>query len=125
MDIREHATRGNGHGAEQLIELLVVADGQLDVSRDDARLLVVARRIPCQLQDLGREVLEDSRQIDRGTASHPGGIAALLEEAADAAHGELELGTGGLGLMLRSFATPGCLSLAAGAAARRLTCHLA
>ena len=39
MDVREHAAARDGHAAEELVELLVVADGELDVARDDARLL--------------------------------------------------------------------------------------
>ena len=48
MDVRQDAAAGDGDGAQELVELLVVADGELDVARDDARLLVrrnlVARR---------------------------------------------------------------------------------
>jgi hypothetical protein len=33
---------GDDDGPEQLVELLVVADGELQVARDDAGLLVVA-----------------------------------------------------------------------------------
>ena len=43
MDVREHTALGDGDAAEQLVELLVVADGELQVPRDDAGLLVVLR----------------------------------------------------------------------------------
>ena len=47
MDVRQDAAAGDGDGAQGL-RALVVADGELDVARDDARLLVrrnlVARR---------------------------------------------------------------------------------
>ncbi|XP_064376757.1 uncharacterized protein LOC135329542 [Dromaius novaehollandiae] len=55
LDVGQHAALRDGHLAQQLVELLVVADGQLQVARDDARLLVVARRVARQLQDLGRQ----------------------------------------------------------------------
>ena len=39
MDVRQDAAAGDGDGAQELVQLLVVADGELDVARDDARLL--------------------------------------------------------------------------------------
>ena len=38
---------------EKLVELLVVADGQLEVPRDDAGLLVVPGGVSSQLEHLG------------------------------------------------------------------------
>ena len=32
MDVREHAARGDRHAAEELVELLVVADGEHQVT---------------------------------------------------------------------------------------------
>ena len=46
VDVREHTARRDRHAAEELVELLVVAHRELDVARDDARFLVVARRVP-------------------------------------------------------------------------------
>ena len=37
--------------------LFVVPDGQLQVARDDTLLLVIPGCVPCQLEDLGGEVL--------------------------------------------------------------------
>ena len=36
VDVGQHAAGGDGYLAQQLAELLVVADGQLDVARNDA-----------------------------------------------------------------------------------------
>ena len=41
VDVGEYAAGGDGHRAQELVELLVVADGQLDMAGDDAGLLVV------------------------------------------------------------------------------------
>ena len=38
VDVREHTAGSNGYRAQELVELLVVADGELDVARDDACL---------------------------------------------------------------------------------------
>jgi hypothetical protein len=43
---------------EKLVELLVVSDRELEVSRDDSRLFVVPGGVTGELEDLGREVWE-------------------------------------------------------------------
>ena len=59
MDVGEDAAGGDGDSAEELVELLVVADGELEVAGSDAGLLVVAGGVAGELEDLGAEVLED------------------------------------------------------------------
>ena len=68
--VGEDAAGGDRHAAEELVELLVVADGKLHVAGDDARLLVVAGGVPGELEDLGRQVLEHRRQVDGGAGAH-------------------------------------------------------
>ena len=67
VDVGEDTSRGNGHGSKELAELLVIADGKLDVAGDDAVLLVVASSIASKLKDLSSKVLEDSSKVHRGT----------------------------------------------------------
>ena len=49
---------------EQLVELLVVADGQLQVTRIDAAFLVVPGRVASQFKDFRSQILDNSCQID-------------------------------------------------------------
>lgn len=67
MDAGKDAARSNGDVAEQLAELFIVADSELDVTGDDAALLVVASCIACKLKDFSSQVLEDSSEVHRGT----------------------------------------------------------
>ena len=60
VDIGHHAAGGDRHGAQQLAQLLVVPHRQLDVTRHDAVLLVVPRRVPGQLKNL----------VDLGKTNH-------------------------------------------------------
>ena len=90
MDVGEYAARGDRDLAQELIQLLVVADGELDVARDDARLLVVARGVARELEDLGRQVLEDRGEVDRRAGADARRDARVLDEARDAADGELQ-----------------------------------
>ena len=54
VDVGQDAAGGDGDRAEQPAELFVVAHRQLDVARHDPVLLVVARRVAGELQDLQR-----------------------------------------------------------------------
>nr|XP_060638874.1 uncharacterized protein LOC132779185 [Anolis sagrei ordinatus] len=102
LDVGQDASLGDGDSAQQLVELLVVADGQLQVARDDAGLLVVPGRVSRQFQDLSRQVLQHGRHVDRRPGPDPLGVVALPEETVHAAHGELQPGSGRSGLGLGS-----------------------
>ena len=90
VDVGEHAAVGDGHAAEELVELLVVAHGELQVAGSDAALLVVAGGVAGELEDLGAKVLHDGGEVHGGTATDAGSVAAELQVAGDTAHGELE-----------------------------------
>lgn len=53
--------------AKQLVELLIVAHGKLDVSRDDASLAIVACRIAGELESLSDEIWVGAMTIDGET----------------------------------------------------------
>ena len=100
LDIGEYTTLGDGDAGEQLLKLLVVPYGQLQVAGDDPGLLVVTGCVPCQLEDLSGQVLHDCSHVDWGTSSHTSGIVALPEETVDTSHRELEASPAGAGLCL-------------------------
>ena len=111
LDVGEDSALGDGDSGEQLVQLLVVPDGQLEVTGDDPGLLVVTGSVASQLEDLSSEVLHDGGQIDGGTSTNTGGVVTLAEETVNTSHGELETSTAGpgLGLHLRlaTFTTAG------------------
>jgi hypothetical protein len=47
---------GDDDVAEELVELFVVSDGELKVSRDDSGLFVVPGGVSGELEDLGGEI---------------------------------------------------------------------
>ncbi len=113
MDVGEHTAARDGHAAEEFVELLIVAHSQLEVAGNDAGLLVVAGGVAGELEDLGAEVLQDCREVDRGPSTDTGGVLALLEEAADAADRELETRLGRpRGLLAAGLAAAAALALA-------------
>ena len=62
MDVGEHTARGDGDAAHELVELLVVADGELEVARGYLRVLVLPGSVAGLLEDLLGEVLEDGSE---------------------------------------------------------------
>ncbi len=109
VDVGENTSLRDGGAVKKLVQLLIVADGQLDVAGDDAGLLVVASGVSSQLENLSGQVLNDGGEVHGGASSDAASIATLLQEAVDASNGELQ--TGLLGARLRG----GFLSGASGA----------
>jgi len=58
VDVGDHTSASDG-GFNQGIELLVAADGQLEVAWGDALDLEVLACVSCQFEDLSGEVLQD------------------------------------------------------------------
>ena len=79
LDIGQHAALSDGHPREQTIQLLVIPDGQLEMSGHDPALLVVSGRISGQLEDLRGQILHDGGQIDGGSGAHALGVVAFAE----------------------------------------------
>ena len=96
MDVGKNTTLGDGDTTEELVKLLVVADGKLDVTGDNTGLLVVTGSVTGKLKDLSSEVLKDGSKVDRGTGTDTGGELSLLQVAADTGNRELKTGLTGL-----------------------------
>ena len=100
MDVGQNPSLGDGDSSQKLVQLLIVPDGQLEMTRDDPLLLVVPGSVPSQLEDLGSEVLHDSSQVDGSSTSHPLGVVSLAQKTVDPSHGELKSSPDSPGLVL-------------------------
>ena len=67
MNVGQDTTLCDCDVSEKLVQFLIVADGELEMTRDDTGLLVVASGVTGQLEDFGREVLKDSCEVDGST----------------------------------------------------------
>jgi len=67
VNVGENTTLGDGDVSEELVQLLVVADGELQVTGDDTGLLVVTSGVTSQLEDFGSQVLKDGSEVDGST----------------------------------------------------------
>lgn len=54
--MRKDTTLGDDNRSEELVELFVVSDGELKVSGNDTRLLVVSGSVTGQLEDFSGKV---------------------------------------------------------------------
>ena len=95
MDVGKHTTGGDGGAAQQLGELLVVADSELDVAGHNSALLVVAGGVASEFEDLSGEVLKNGGEVHGGTSTNALGVSALLKEAGNSANWELKSSLGG------------------------------
>ena len=94
VNVGEDTTLGDSDVTEKLVQFLVVADGQLEMTGDDSGLLVVTGGVASQLEDLGSEVLKDGSQVDWGTSTDTLSIVALAEETVDTTDWECETSLG-------------------------------
>ena len=84
LDVGEDSTLGDCHPGQQLVQLLVIADRQLQVvPRDDPGLLVVPRSVPGELKDLGSQVLHHGGHVDWRTCSDPLRVVPLPQQPVD------------------------------------------
>ena len=90
LDVGQDSSLSDGHTGEQLVELLVVADSQLKVAGVDSGLLVVTGSVAGELKNLSSEVLEDGREVHRGSGSDTLGVVSLAKQAVKTTDGELE-----------------------------------
>lgn len=67
MNVWQDTTLCDCDVPEKLVQFLIVADGELEMTGDDTGLLVVAGSVTSQLEDFSRKVFEDSSEVDRGT----------------------------------------------------------
>lgn len=80
--------------SQELVQLLVVADGELKMTGNDTGLFVVARGVTSQLEDFGCEVLENGGQVDWGTSTDTLSIVALSKETVNTTNWESETSLG-------------------------------
>lgn len=64
VNVGEDTTLGDCDVAEELVQFLVVADGELEMTGDDTGLLVVTRGVAGQFEDFSGQVLEHGGEVD-------------------------------------------------------------
>ena len=78
MNIRQDASLGNGNITKKFVQLLIVSDGKLNMTRNDSLLFVVTSGVPSELKNFSSEVLEDSSKVDPSSDSDVISIFSLI-----------------------------------------------
>ena len=89
LDVRQYTTLGDGYTGEKLVQFLVVADGELEMTGDDSCLLVVAGSIASQLENFSGQVFHDGGQVDWSSGTGTLGVVTLAEETVDSSYWKL------------------------------------
>ena len=94
MNVGQDTTLGDGDVTQQLVQLLIVADGELQMPGDDTGLLVVTGGVASQLENPSSEVLENGGEVDGSTGTDTLSVVALAEQTVDTADGERQTSLG-------------------------------
>ncbi len=100
LDVGKDASLSDGHAREQLVQLLVVTYGELEMTWNDPGLLVVAGSVAGKLEDLGGQVFHDGSEVDGGSSADAFGIVPLAKETMDSSDWKLQSSAGRSGLCL-------------------------
>ena len=94
MDVGENTSGSDSGRVQQSVELLIVADGELNVAGHNSGLLVVLGGVAGEFEDLSGEVLKNGSEVHGGTSTNAFGVATSLEEAGNATNWELKTSLG-------------------------------
>ena len=90
LNVRKDTSLSDGDTGEKLVQLFVITDGQLKVTRDDSCLLVVTSSVARQLEDLSAQILEHCSQVDWSTSANTLSIVAFAKKTVDTTYRELK-----------------------------------
>jgi hypothetical protein len=92
VNVWQDTTLSDCDVAQKLVQLLIVADGELEMTRDNTGLLVVTSGVASKFENFSCEVLEDGCEVHWGTSTDTLSVVALSQETVDTANGEGETG---------------------------------
>jgi hypothetical protein len=67
VNVGQNTTLCDSDVSEELVQFLIVADGELKMTGNDTSLLVVTSGVASQFENFSSKVLEDSSEVDGGT----------------------------------------------------------
>jgi hypothetical protein len=65
MNVWQNTTLSDSDVSKKFVQFLVVPDGELEMARNDAGLLVVTGSVAGQFEDFGCEILENGCEVNR------------------------------------------------------------
>ncbi len=64
VNVGQDTTLCDCNVSQELVQFLIVSDGELEMTRDDTGLLVVTSSIAGQFEDFSCEILENGCEVD-------------------------------------------------------------
>ena len=89
LDVGQHTALCDGDAGQKLVQLLVVTDGELEMTGDDPGLLVVTGGVACQLENFSSQVFHDGSHVDWSTGSDTFRVVSSSEETMDSPYWKL------------------------------------
>jgi len=90
VDVRQDSTRSDGHTRHHFVELFVISNGQLNVTGNDSRSLVVFGGVSSQFKNFCAEIFEHCSHVDWSSSTNTFGISSLSQKTGNTAHRERE-----------------------------------
>lgn len=90
--VGQHTALSDRHAGQELVEFLVVSDRQLQVTRNDPRLLVVSGGVTGQLQNFGGQIFHYGREVYGRAGTDSLRVVAFAEKTMYTTHGKLQSG---------------------------------
>jgi hypothetical protein len=90
VNVWQDTTLSDCDVTQKFVQFLIVADGKLEVTRNDTGLLVIASGIASKFENFSGEVLKDGSEVYWSTSADALSVVALSQKAVDTADGESE-----------------------------------
>jgi len=88
VNIGQDASLSDSDVSKKLVQLLIVTNGELEVTGNDTRLLVVTSGVASELEDFSSEVLENGGEVDWGSSTDTLSVVALSQQTVNTTDGE-------------------------------------
>ena len=77
LNVRKDSSLGDGDSAEKFVQLLVVFNGQLEMSGVNSSFFVIPGSVSSQLKNLSAQIFKNGCEINGGTSSDTVSVVAL------------------------------------------------
>ena len=94
VNVWKHTRLNDGSANHELVEFLIVSDGQLDVSGHNSGLFVVLSSISSQFKNFSAQIFQYSGQIDRCTSTDAFTVIAISQQTVNTTNWKLKSSSG-------------------------------
>jgi hypothetical protein len=93
LDVWQDTSLSDCDSGEKFVQLFVVTDGQLQVTRDDSGLLVVTGSVSSQLENFSCQIFHDGSQVDWSSGTDALCVVSFAQQTMNTTDWELQTST--------------------------------